>query len=506
MLIAITFWTVLIARILAAYKSPVDFDTYGHLYFSSEVRKQRAGAFGSIIPQVVEGGRFYHPFLWHWLISFINLETCLKHGFVISAIFEAVFCSVLVYYFSYLGFDATSSIIGIGLYLFSPNTFSQLSIGPRVASLTPRLLSEHLGMLYLLIQFSTNFSVLSLGFFSLCILGGVTLLISKFAVQVLFFLLPVSALISLSFDPLGALIGSIIVALIISRGKFWFHLHRQYNHLVSYFLANLRGETGVSDRNSIFDFFNSKTLTINNLAYYLLVRNSLSGLVLKAPLVLLFAFFCYSSIEQSAILTFPKGILPIILAAFVIFFITSLRPFLFLGEAERYVNYVLPCIIVGILQNTQTVFGFELTLFVICYGIIFWIIEIVIVNPWKKRSVNEQTDKIFDYLNSISANSKLAIIPYHSVGVYRLMLQTSHYVFYPHLMKTGSIDYFVSRYEKKYPFLDLDKLDTLAEKVDLNFVLIDPRQVDDLGVLKSNKWAKLEVPFDSVSIFQRIEN
>ena len=83
---------LLLIRFLFVFKqTKIDFDTYGHIYFSKEVNKQKAGPFGSIKLKVIGNESFSHPFLWHYFVGKISTKFLINYGKWINLLLDTLF-------------------------------------------------------------------------------------------------------------------------------------------------------------------------------------------------------------------------------------------------------------------------------------------------------------------------------------------------------------------------------------------------------------------------------
>ena len=196
----------ILVRMIFIRTAETNFDTYGHLYFASEVKGQKVGPFGGIKTKVFESAEFYHPFLWHWLISRFPIKAVLKKQKYINPLVDAFLAVCLYIFLTKAGFRPFEALVGYFLYLFTPIFFSRIAMGPRVNSLTPRLFAEGLGfflsiMLILGPGAFHKFWFIGLTLFTLALLAS-----QKFAVQVVWLLLPILAILTIDLMPIFILV------------------------------------------------------------------------------------------------------------------------------------------------------------------------------------------------------------------------------------------------------------------------------------------------------------
>lgn len=505
MLESFFFFVSFVVRLVFAFKQPINFDTYGHLYFASEVGTQKAGPFGAIRTKVAESCDFYHPFLWHWLIAKFPVQSVLKWQKAITCIIDATIATFLFCFLVRAGFELTEATIGFCLYLFTPIFFSSFSIGPRVNSLTPRLASEGLGFCLSMLFIMGHGMSDELWFLATTFVATCLLIISKFGVQVVWFLLTILAVLTADLAPVLILIASNILATLISRGQFFMALHRQFQHLSSYFTRHREGKMAITNRNNLDWIRGWRTMGAGAIAQKLVIENSYTAVTFKFPLVLLFLLLLANDLAT-------YGLRPLTMAetlsisAITLFVLTSLPAFLPLGEAERYLIYVTPAIIFACLHLALESNYLFLIYWLLAWGVSFWVAEVCYSAFRQKPSAkNEAEKKVIAYLNNEAKPGGVLSVPYHAVGVYRIMLQSGRAVIYPHLMASDIMPDFIDRFEKHYPFIDLDKADELYREYRIRYVVIDSEKVSSFGNLENASWRRLPNDFAPFLVFERID-
>lgn len=494
----------MLIRLLSGYKSPVNFDTYGHLYYASEIKEQKVGPFSGIKTNAYGSAKHYHPFLWHWLVSQLPIDIVLKKQKYISFFTDALIASGIFYFLQYTSNEISKALLGCLLYLFSPIFFSSLSTGPRVNSLTPRLFSEGLGFLLTILLIISN-SIPYTIWFSLVVLASMFLLISqKFGTQVVWFIFPIFSLLSGDLTLLYILVLASLLAIIISRGSYLNIFGRHVLHSLNHFNLNRAGKLPLSDRNSLKWLLHWKALSTKQIFRELVVRNSFSAISLKYPLVLLFIFLICTDLGSNGLRSFNTAEL-LTLSALIVSLITSTRFFIFLGEAERYLVYVAPATIVSVLKLADENGYMPLVYLVIALGIIFWVSEITL-NFFRKPSTHEiASKKVVSFLNNSSLEGGVLSVPYHAVGVYRIMLETGRNIIFPTFMEDSKVLSFTKAFEERYPFIDVNKIDKICEQYPIKYVIVDTEKVLFYGNLESASWRRLPHDFAPFLVFERID-
>lgn len=455
-------------------KSTIDYDTFGHLYYIKELRIQGRSAWKKLKIQSWNGRDVFHPFFLHSILSYFNTSYLYKNQKFINLLLDSLF-SVYIFNTAIGQFNdlklATTSVL---IYTFTPIWFSKISMGPRIANFTPRLFSEIIfNILICTILGFHNFNLTSF-YIATILLTSIILLTSKFGLQVVLFVLPLTSLITKNLYPLVLILFSFLFTIIISKGTIINLFTDQFNHLKNYYISNLKGNTSISSRNKIISFKINDLFTFNGIRkiiYNFLFYNSYTVLLFKMPLliILLIGFFKYHFLLSS----FFFNINLFIISVTILFFIISLKLFLFLGEAERYLNHIAILIIFSLIYLIKLTDATWLIYSLILYGIIYYFIEIFIYDKFLFAKDKEPADmEIEIFLKSFKESRTVLSYPYHNFNIWRLMLNTQHKPIMPTLMSSNYMNIFLSKYDIKSTFLDLNKLDEIINLTDCSIILI----------------------------------
>jgi len=166
-----------------------------------------------------------------------------------------------------------------------------------------------------------------------------------------------------------------------------------------------------------------------------------------------------------------------ILSASFVFFITSLKWFLFLGEAERYFNFVIFFILLKcILYYDSNLFFINL---IIIYGFLYYLSELFYQILHKKSNkIKSKNNEIINWLNSKKKVLKIATIPY-GLGGWRIVNETKHN-WLNHLRWENKKERFFldSNFMKVYPILDINKVDEIIDRYKLDYVICDKKSIN----------------------------
>ena len=186
---------------------------------------------------------------------------------------------------------------------------------------------------------------------------------------------PVVCVIDRNYFPFLVLGTSLLTILIFSKFKFHNVIRSQVEHLIWYFKNNLNNNMPVSERNSfsrLLSVKREKNLFQNML--HIIVRlvqdNSYSSIILKFPaflLLLILLLYTYFNFPSASYFSYNGPIF----AGVLLFLLTSLPLFLFLGEAERYINHVSYFVIASFVYMCNKM-GFSYLVYLsLLYGLVF---------------------------------------------------------------------------------------------------------------------------------------
>ena len=502
-LVLICVFACVIQRSTLAFLSRCSFDTYGHLYFAKLVRKQKSGPFGSIKTNVLGSTSFHHPFLWHWVITIFGTKNLNYLKKLFNPILDSLFCGFIVYGAWISGFNGPESFICGLLYIFTPMWFTVLSLGPRVSVLTPRLTSEiffcvSIMLVYCPFSISSPFKII---LSSMCM--TIVILSSKFGKQVIIFVVPFLIITTLSEELLYSLILCFFFSVVFSSGSIYDEIKSQFNHLIWYYRNNKSNNTSISNRNSISNLIKiTKGLLLKEklkLIFFSILReNSYSSTLIKIPFLV---FFIYALISDYGFVN--ENHAQIIFPVVIIFIIINTKNFLFLGEAERYLNHISFFLIFGFIEIYKRI-EFMYIIYFVFFGISYFAFEIIYLSLLRKRShKREMVDRdIIKYILNRGVHCNIICYPFHSVGVYRILYETSASVIYP-LNNHRFYDKVVGG---KYPYVDLRKMLATDVGKEVNLAIVSCKNSrEDIG--ESNivftNWIKSEIGLPFYNIYLR---
>jgi len=484
------------------------FDSWGHLYLTIAVGRGGRGPFKPIRPQVVGAEDFYYPLLPHWIYSHLPRDFLLRRNHLINPLFESLFLIVALLLARAIGWSLEILLLAGLAYVFTPLWFSKLAIGPRVLNFTTRTFSElifplSLGILLFPLSIP-DLAAISIG----AVLLAMVLLGSKFGVQNVLLVTPVVALFAGSVAAAYAVVLAFIIALAVSSGNFARQLRQQGAHLRNYFTELRGGRTPIVARNNIAKLREwspekSRSRNVRRLVFNWFAHNSFTGVLLRAPHIAgTFVLTAYA-IWTGAVI--EPALSAMIAGAALVYVLTSLRWFLFLGEAERYLSHVSIWSNLLFISLCTAFDLLALAWLAIVYGAAISVAERVLlrggINPDAARS---QT-AVMNYLGQFRDDRTLLVYPYHAVPPYRIMIETSHSCVFswmsgePHKQAMKGVE--------DYPRIDLARLSDSSEltAVDTLVIETDERIVHAPRWTPGPRWSRVEGEFGSLEVYERLD-
>jgi hypothetical protein len=325
-------------------------DSYFHMY-CAEVIAQNSCRIPDRLPRVMLKHAYTYPFLYHLLLALFPPGFRPWAERLTGAAFDTVNVA-LVYLFSSWAVKLGGLLEGerlpilvTTLYAFSP-ALLRLGSGPRAYNGSPRVMGQTLYLIHLLCSFYAYSTRNRLALFVALIAGAAVIVTSKFGNQALLFFGIFFGLF-VSYHYCWVLGGSLLVALLFSGGHAWKVIGGQVRHSIFYF-SHLQRPFLSPHLPTLKRYIRSAAAQI----WGLLRKGDLKGALEwwysePHPLHLLLTVYPQFLLLPTLLLQSGKmghweKFLSIWAAAGLFWFLlTKFRPFLFLGEGERYLEYAL---------------------------------------------------------------------------------------------------------------------------------------------------------------------
>ena len=493
----------LVHRLFLLPASPMVFDSWGHLYFTMEVRRAKSGPFGALHPRVPGSAPFHYPLFVHWIYSFLP-ERWLRHRTaIINPVVESLFLASILALALAAGFDRLTVALSGLLYILTPLWFSKTAFGPRVLNFTSRLASE--AAFPLAIAFALwdlglpDVVALALATFFLAII----LLGSKFGVQAVFFLVPPTGLIAGSWLLGAAFALAVLLSWIVSGGAFGKQLRQQAAHL-GWYLGELRaGRAMVLRRNNFADLV-PRSLRISGmefkkLAFGWLGRNSFTAVLLKAPHLPLIPVLLL--LPHPGL---PLGLTVPIAVAALVYFLINLPWLLFLGEAERYLSHL--SIFTNLLFVTLCIAtGLTLLIYaLVAYGLVFSLAERVLLRKPIHPERERDADLAIAYLKSRPDRRMVLPIPFGVVPPFRILVDTDHGAAYSLL--SGADHQREMKGLESDLLVDLGQWPLVAERTGADLLVVSAQHLPEAhrNWTPPEGWRRISGEYGALTLYERI--
>ena len=387
----ILIFAALILRGYLLFKTKVNFDEFGHYLFTRFTLSTRKFHPNKIDLKIVNSESFEYPLLWQATIGRIFYSSDIFNDRLKLLFLETVIVIISALLLS----SEVNPFQLILFYLLSPFSFTSFSTGPRLG-FSPRLsveLISSIGFIFLFLGLSKSeyfFLFLSLILFTFSCLAA------KFANQAIFIIILLISIFLLSFEILLFSLILFFFCNICSKGEYFKQLKQQFLHLKWWQQKSSLGLVTYDSR--IFPKFN---LGVNIKEFLkqifdqFLFKNSITSVFFKNPIIYLSISFIFidffnqsTSFNNIHLAELNNFILFAFISSFIAWIITSTKKFLFLGESERYFNYVWPFPILIFLNHELSNQIFH---WLIIYGFIYLIFELSfkILNKDSKKIIQE---------------------------------------------------------------------------------------------------------------------
>ena len=468
--------TMLVAhRLTIIWRSSRKFDSWGHLFFVTAVQEQRSGFTNSIDMRVVEGGPFHYPLFVHWCLSWIPREFLLRHAGLINPVVEAVCVVALLSWFHAIGLPMDILVWTFMVYMLTPLMFSKVAVGPNVTQFTTRIYSELTATMVFALAISDGFLPWAVEFSVFAALIAFIVLSSKFGMQVIVLILFPTSILVWKLSLVFGVVAGFGLALLISRAQLINILRAQIQHLVWYFRNMRNGSLPMANRTN-FAFLWSGRLTLQDRLVKLVIRNPYTAMLIKAPVFLLTPLWAWLVWRGDGAGTWTDLIV-FMVVSYVIFVLTIQKPFLFLGEGERYVSHFGLLHALLFVLAIQTAGAPAVLWFAVFYGALYWTVEVYVFGVRRYREADFDEERVTAFLRSLPDETVVLSYPYHVAPPWRLLVETKLRPIFP-VVATGPGATRLKEWEN-YPYMDLAHIDALREEFGLQVIVAQDSKMTD---------------------------
>jgi len=456
-----------------------DYDTYFHLFFIEYIRKYGINRTMKT-NRFIKESQLIYPWLSHLILSYISIskENMIKYEKYINPLIDTIYIQIIFLFTYNLSNSYIFSIKLVMLYLFTPYMFTFQSTGPRIYSLTTRLHSEILCSLIFVLEYfyfiHNNYIYLIIAI----LFVPLVFLTSKFSVQALFFISFISFLFNFDYEIiLVPIIGTFVFILFLPYQSIKL-IRWHYYHMKTFYYSVLRNKSDVSSKNDIYHFISLlKSKSYKKLYYYSLYSNTYLTVIIKYPIIVLYIILI---IFQQNLLDYYDYKYIFSLSGILIYFIINLKPLLFLGEPERYINHIYFFILLTITEflTTHNILFYIL----IIYGFIFYILDLYMFN--KINHLNTDADIIINILKKIKPKSNIVCIPQYHIGLWRIVYETQHNVLHDEQWVKVSDRLNLKNYFSHDNLLDLKKINEIIKIYNIDIIIVSKTIVNNCKRIK----------------------
>lgn len=317
------------------------YDTYFHMAVSRIIRQNKYR-----IPDRKERifleDRMDYPWLFHWFFSFIPDKYLNITEKTSSAFIDTVHVAIAMWCVERLliNIDLEGSNIHIwtGIFLAIIPSFLRVGMGPRAYNATPRVLSQFILFIFF-ISLAFYYQERLIEWLLLALLCSVIINISSiFGFQFIWLISIVLLLFGYSL-PLALTVVGLLTSFLIFRKKVLVIISANIKSMLYYYSTLSKNFIGlIEEKGCIRCYFlrmKENFMTSKMLNWFMMDQYPLHIFVFFMP-VLWLLLFNYDKVPEELHFVFS-----IVLGSFVIFALVLFPKFIFIGEAERYLEHTV---------------------------------------------------------------------------------------------------------------------------------------------------------------------
>ncbi|MCX5814226.1 MAG: hypothetical protein NT178_17030 [Proteobacteria bacterium] len=474
-LLIIIFWSLML-RLFTFSHDGSDKYVHGLIIDLIKLNKHR---FISKIEPFLYGSRMGYPQLVHWVLSFFNDEKIEQIGGYLPVVCNVMIGIMHLFFVNLFLSQADPDLqpeylIAIsGLLFISSGLFFNFN-NARNQGLSARGVAIVLVSVYIYssINYITTSSLISA---SICVCITVLIFLSNlFAVQfILFTSIPVAILSGSFAFILFPIIGFAIFFFLFRETALnwlkwqWGHKRWYYKYGAKYFL--LSGRESIW-RDFIFDVWKMAISNWKRATVYLFYNPAVEvvwGVPILVPL--LFYFVCLSNGKKHTMNDSQNILLIFIYSALIVFIITSFQKTRFLGEPERYIDFIIsPISIIGTL-----IFKNNLKIIIICIIIGFARIALIAAlgSTNSRRAEDDPLTVLRKKIDTIGGSSIRLLS--NNMEVTKRLLTPNIKVYFGWAIQTEFGKHHFTDIYDYYPIIKESMIVPLIREYGINMVIID---------------------------------
>jgi hypothetical protein len=476
------FLFILLLFIFFKNNKSVGSDHFFHFKLSNEIRENE-GELITHFKHLVIPTPIYYPQLYHKLLSLFSKKFVTEKGHLLNYFFNSLLVIGIassIFLFKKELHITNTNIYKI-LFIFVTTPFFYVFWNAKNMGLSGRSFGLFLGQIYLLsllyfIHTNNYFIIILLSFISCIAWFG-----SNFAFQAILF---ISILFSFFY-----LNQSFYILLPVVIGfAIWFILNPKVAKI--YYLELIRLKImffnyliftmSLNNRPSIWgDFITGfhkkyKTDSKKNLLIYI-YTNSIISALLGYPIV--FILIYYIAINANNLVSFQKILTSLFLSGFLVFIFTTFRKTRFLGEPERYLEFILPaCVLLSL-----TLKNINLNIIIVINLILLLLNYFIILNK-KGNTTNDTKNNISAFINKINIeqqNQEIKILSNNETISRYLMEYDNIKLFFAYISKPETLGVpFNDIYQKFGDEYQPKALNRFYKCINFDYLIINSNNLD----------------------------
>jgi hypothetical protein len=501
----------LVTRLIFLLHAGSDLDA--HIWLT-KLRRDLGGLKGigrhHVKNSLVPGIRGYPP-LPHAIIARMNPKHWVLVGRITNLAFDLA-SILLVYLLSHLLFERVWQI-SFGQFISAEGAVTLLyATSPKLHPITARLQAiggRTLGNLLVLLYF-TFFGVgylFEIPYFYLpCLLfGTLALLSSQFGMQVLVLNSVVLSCFYRDFVPLLPLLGTFGFCLLVPQLGIRQLLGRKWTHYKWYFTAIKEGTTPIAERNSLRDLVALPVYLFTRPREFcriVFTKATPIIVVYSIPIIPMLLYWWFSSPDtftelfSDNVIWYVAGLT---LASCIAFVITSIKFALFLGEAERYLEYSLAFMhLIFVKYCIASKHSYEIVYVITLIHIGFVLVNFLYLsstriknNLWPARET--ALEDVIEFLNGRTGQNIITIPTKFSFTLDGIMEASDSRFYYPSMSEPGRGMKYMGE-DHVYLYLMKPDFDHFRVRYGANTLVTQKREVE----LASQRG--VEYPLDSLEL------
>lgn len=385
-------------------------DHYFHLKLSDEIRENKR-KFITHFKHLVIPTPIYYPQLYHLFLSFFSKKFVNEKGYLLNYLFNAlqVITIVIGVILFKNNLEFTISKLALILLLFVSTPFFYVFWNAKNMGISGRSFGLFIGYCYFicLLYFlhSNNYYLLIL----LTIFSAIAWFGSNFAIQSILF-------ISIVLSFFNANLALFILLPVFFGLCLWFLISPKVSkvyfielfRLKVMFFKHLIYTMSLNSRPSIWGDFilgfkhKFKTASFKDFFIYVYTNSVISALVGFPSIFILtvYTFYNLGNLNSIQFLLFE-----ILISSEIVFIVTTFRKTRFLGEPERYLEYILPISLLLFFSVENKILYISLIA-----NLLFLLINLVIIKTKnKKNSINYTNTLISKFAHSLNSTSGASV-------------------------------------------------------------------------------------------------